>query len=168
MSEETFRWIVAGGVLIAALCIIVQAAVVIALFSVIKKVQGKANEVIERTEPIIDSVRGIVADLKPKIATVSSDVVDAAKIGKQQAERIADLVGDFSERAKLQVARIDSKVDDTVDQVQSATIAAREVFLKPVREVDGIFSGIRAAMSVYARPRKSSVDHATQDEEMFI
>ena len=168
MSEETFRWIVAGGVLIAALCIMVQAAIVIALFSVVKKVQAKTNDVIERTEPIVDSVRAIVSDLRPKIALVSSDVVDAAKIGKQQAERIADLVGDFSERAKLQVARIDSKVDDTVDQVQSATDAAREVFLKPVREVDGIFSGIRAAMSVYTRPRKSSVDHATQDEEMFI
>jgi hypothetical protein len=52
--------------------------------------------------------------------------------------------------------------------VQSATDATKEVLMKPVRELDGIFSGIRAALSVYARPGKSSVDHATQDEEMFI
>ena len=90
------------------------------------------------------------------------------KIGKQQAGRVGELIQDFSERAKIQVARIDGKVDDTVDQVQAATVAAKDVFMKPVREVDGIFSGLRAALSVYAKPRKSSVDHATQDEEMFI
>jgi len=168
MSEETFRWVVAGGVLIATLCILIQAAVVVLLFGVIKKVQAKANGVIERTEPIIDSVRSIVDDVKPKISRVTTDAVDIVKIGKEQAGRVGGLITDFSERAKLQVARIDGKVDETVDQVQSATVAAKDVLMKPVREMDGVFSGIRAAMSVYMRPRKSSVDHATQDEEMFI
>ncbi len=168
MSEETFRWVVTGGVLIATLCILVQAIVVVLLLGVIKKVQAKANSVITRTEPIIDSVRGIVDDVRPKIASISSDAVDIVKIGKDQSGRVGELVRDFSERAKIQVARIDGKVDETVDQVQSATVAAKDVLMKPVREMDGIFSGIRAALSVYARPRRSSVDHATQDEEMFI
>ncbi len=168
MSEETFRWVIAGGVGIAVLCILVQAVIVILLFGVIKKIQTKANGVIERTEPILDSVRGILADMKPKISSVSADAVDIAKIGKEQAGRIGELVQDFSQRAKVQVARIDGAVDDTVDQVQTATVATKEVLMKPVRELDGIFSGVRAALSVYARPRKSSVNHATQDEEMFI
>jgi len=168
MSEETFRWVVAGGVSIAALCIVVQAVVVVLLFGVIKKVQTKANSVIQRTEPIIDSVRGIMDDMKPKISAVSADAVDIVRIGKEQVVRIGELVQDISERAKVQVARIDGAMDDTVDQVQTATVATKEVLMKPVRELDGIFSGVRAALSVYARPRKSSVDHATQDEEMFI
>lgn len=168
MSDETFRWVVAGGVSLAALCILVQAIVAILLFTVFKKIQSKANSVIERAEPVIDSVRNIIDDAKPKISSIGSDAVDIAKIGKKQAERVSELVQDFSERTKVQVARIDGKVDETVDQVQSAAVAARDVFMKPVREVDGIFSGVRAAMSVYLRPKKSSVDHATQDEEMFI
>ncbi len=168
MSEDAFRWVISGGVAIAALCILVQAVVVVALYAVIRKVQVKLNGFLETAEPIVGSVRGIVDDVKPKIGSISSDAVDIAKIGKQQAGRVGELIQDFSERAKIQVARIDGKVDDTVDQVQAATVAAKDVLMKPVREVDGIFSGIRAAMAVYARPRKASVDHATQDEEMFI
>ena len=168
MSEELFRWVVAGGVFIAAFSLIVQAAVIFLLSQSIRKLQVKVNTIIDHTDPLILSVRSMVDDIKPKIHSVTSDAVDIVKIGKEQAERVGELVQDFSQRAKIQVARIDGVVDDTVDQVQSATLATKEVLMKPIRELDGIFSGIRAAMAVYARPGRSSVDHATQDEEMFI
>ena len=168
MSEEIFRWFVAGGVFIAALCLVVQAAVIFLLYKVIQKLQIKVSTIIDHTDPIIASVRSIVDDVKPKISSVTSDAVDIVKIGKEQAGRVGELVQDFSQRAKIQVARIDGAVDDTVDQVHTAAIATKEVLMKPVRELDGIFSSIRAALSVYARPSRSSVDHATQDEEMFI
>ena len=35
-------------------------------------------------------------------------------------------------------------------------------------EVNGVVSGLRAAFSTLARGNRASVDHATQDEEMFI
>lgn len=168
MSEEIFRWFVASGVFIAAFCLAVQAAVIFLLYKSIQKLQVKVNTIIDHTDPIIMSVRSIVDEVKPKINSVTSDAVDIFKIGKEQAGRVGELVQDFSQRAKIQVARIDGAVDDTVDQVHTATIATKEVLMKPVRELDGIFSGIRAALSVYARPGRSSVDHATQDEEMFI
>jgi hypothetical protein len=41
--------------------------------------------------------------------------------------------------------------------------------LRPVREVNGIAAGISAAVSTLVKgQRKSSVDAATQDEELFI
>jgi hypothetical protein len=41
--------------------------------------------------------------------------------------------------------------------------------MRPVREVNGIAAGISAAVSTLVRGQhKSSVDSATQDEEMFI
>ncbi len=168
MSEETFRWIVAIGIVVSTVCVIAMASVVLLLLVLAKKAQQKTKAIMVRTEPIIGSVRGIMEDLKPKIARVSTDAEDIVKITKQQVERVGELIKDFSDRAKVQVARIDGAVDETVDQVQTARTAATEALMKPVREVDGFFSGVRAAMNVYLRPRKSSVDHATQDEEMFI
>ncbi len=67
-----------------------------------------------------------------------------------------------------QVARIDGAVDQTVDQVQQAGDAVKHAILKPVKQMDGLVHGIRAAISVVAQGRRESVDHATQDEEMFI
>jgi hypothetical protein len=41
--------------------------------------------------------------------------------------------------------------------------------MKPVREVNGLAAGISAAVSTLMHhQRRSSVDSATQDEEMFI
>ncbi len=168
MSEETFRIVVSSGVFIAALCLMIQAVVVFLVYKTFKISQIRVNGLIDKAEPILETIRGVMQDVRPKIDAVTTDAVDIVRIGKEQVSRIGDLVQDFSERAKIQVARIDGAVDHTVDQVQSATDATKEVLMKPVRELDGIFSGIRAALSVYARPGKSSVDHATQDEEMFI
>jgi len=45
----------------------------------------------------------------------------------------------------------------------------KRAVMRPVREANGIAAGISAAVSTLVkRPRKSSVDSATQDEEMFI
>ena len=81
---------------------------------------------------------------------------------------MGELLKDVSDRAKAQVARIDGAVEQTVGTVQHAGESAIETVLKPVREVNGVLAGIKTAISVYSHGRRQSVDHATQDEEMFI
>jgi hypothetical protein len=39
---------------------------------------------------------------------------------------------------------------------------------KPVREASAVLAGVRAAVSTLANGRRPTVDHITQDEEMFI
>ncbi|MDQ6704814.1 MAG: hypothetical protein M3Z85_02485 [Acidobacteriota bacterium] len=186
MSDDVFRWIVAIGVSLAVLSIIVQAIVVLVLYGVVKKTLAKVMPVIERTGPIIDSVRGIVDDAKPKIAAISTsarDLVaevkpkiasisgDAAAISttvREQTQKAGTFLDDFTVRAKAKVARVDNAVDDTVDQVQQASGEVKKAIMKPVREVNGVLSGIKAALGVYTKTNRASVDHATQDEEMFI
>jgi hypothetical protein len=168
MSDETFRWVVTVAVILAAASAILQAVVVLGVVAEVKKFQVRIQALIDRAEPILDSSRKILDETGPKISSITTDAVDIAKITKEQSERIGELIKDFSERAKIQVARIDGTVDHTIGQVQAATDTVKDVVLRPVREVDGLLSGIRTAVSVYARGRRESVDHATQDEEMFI
>jgi hypothetical protein len=59
-------------------------------------------------------------------------------------------------------------VVQTIGSVQHAGESVRDTVLKPVREVNGVLAGIKTAISVYSHGRRQSVDHATQDEEMFI
>jgi hypothetical protein len=40
--------------------------------------------------------------------------------------------------------------------------------MRPAREVNGLAAGVSAVISTLVRGRKSPVDAATQDEEMFI
>jgi hypothetical protein len=104
----------------------------------------------------------------PKISEIAADAVEISKSAREQVNRVGELLTDFSVRAKAQVARIDGAVEQTVGNVQQAGESAIGAVLKPVREVNGVLAGIKTAISVYSKGTKQSVDHATQDEEMFI
>ena len=105
---------------------------------------------------------------RPKIRDMVEKASEMAASAREQVARLDALVTETTERARLQVERIDGLVGDTVDRVQETTAAVQTTILKPVREVNGVVSGLRAAISVLARGNRASVDHATQDEEMFI
>ena len=90
-------------------------------------------------------------------------------VGKQQVEQIGASLQNAADIAKTRLEKIDTAVDNTVEQVEDVGAAMKKAVMRPVREVNGLAAGISAAVSTLVRvQRKYSVDHATQDEEMFI
>lgn len=129
----------------------------------------KVDSLIDKAEPIMDTMKATSIDLAPKLKIISSDAVEITKTAKEQVERMGEMLTEFSHAAKVQVAKIDGAVESTVGSVQHAGESVKDAVLKPVREVNGVLAGIRTAISVYSgHNRRQSVDHATQDEEMFI
>ena len=115
------------------------------------------------------TVNRILEDTRPRIAEISAEATEIAKKGHQQVERLGDLLTDASERARTRLEQIDHTVENTVEQVEQVGESMKRAVLRPVKEVNGIAAGISAAVSTLVKkPRKSSVDSATQDEEMFI
>ena len=199
MTEEVFRIVVSGGVLLAALAFVVQAFVVIAAYRTIRKTQesvspflDQAAPVIRKIEPVVDrigpllekaapafekagvalekmgpiadnvsttlaSVNRILVEVRPRVAEVSSDIAATVRAGRGHVERLGDLLD-----------QIDQAVAGTVEQVQHVGETVKHAMMRPVREVNGIAAGISAAVSTLVKGRKSSVDAATQDEELFI
>jgi hypothetical protein len=168
MSDDNFRWIIAAAVGLAALSIVVQAIVVLVLFRSVKRTEAKVMSLTTKVEPVIDTVRRLIEENGPRFSAISTEAVEIVMMAKEQVNRVGEFLKDFTDRAKAQIARIDGAVDETVDQVQHAGTAVKSAVLKPVREVNGLWSGLRTAVSVYTQGRRASVDHATQDEEMFI
>jgi phage-related protein len=176
MSEETFRIIVTVAVLLACIAFLVQAGVAVALFLAIRKTQRKVSPIIDKVSPIIDkvdpiveTVGKIVEDARPQIAEIGREAVEIAKNARKQVERVGDVLNDASERAKERLEQIDRSVDSTIEHLEHAGGSVKRAMMKPVREINGIAAGISAAVSTLAHSqRKSSVDHATLDEEMFI
>jgi len=168
MSEETFRWVITAGVGLTALSMVVAAILAQTVASGLRKLQVRVQATIDRAEPILDTTRRVLDDTAPKFARVTTDAAEVVRLSREQTERLGELIKDFSERAKVQVARIDGTIDHSLEQFEMATEAVKGAVLRPVREFNGIFSGIKTAVTVYATGRRASVDHATQDEEMFI
>jgi hypothetical protein len=175
MSEETFRWVITGGVAIAALCILVMAVVLVLLYTIVGKLQIRIEGIASSVKPIIDNVRVLTRENSPKISSIASRAVeiaanakDISDVAKDQAHRYAELGRDFADRAKAQIARVDAVMDDTVEQVHNAGDNVKEAVLKPVREANAVFAGVKAAFFNLASGRRPTVDRVTQDEEMFI
>jgi methyl-accepting chemotaxis protein len=168
MPDEVFRWLIAIGVFLALTAFVVQTVLVLAMFRVLQGMQAKLMPVVEALTPLVATVRRLVDENAPKFSQMATEANEITKTLRVQADRLGEVVKDASERARAQVARIDGAVDETVEQVQHASEAVKHVLLKPAKQMDGIMHGIRAALSVVSQGRRESVDHATQDEEMFI
>lgn len=168
MSDDTFKWVIAGGVALAALCFLAQAITAFVLLHTVHTLKNRVESLAERTEPILDMVKSTSIELIPRIRTISADAVEITKTAREQVNRIGEMLTELSQQAKAQVAKIDGAVESTVGSVQQAGESVKDAVLKPVREVNGVLAGIKTAISVYSHGRRQSVDHATQDEEMFI
>ena len=175
MSEETFRWAVAGGVAVSALCFLVLAIAGIAVARVVLRLHKRLNDITDSAVPLIDTVRRVAVENGPKISVITSRVVEIAgnakeisEVAKDQAHRFGEVGRDIADRAKAQAARVDAAVDHTIDNVQHAGENMRTAVVKPVREATAVLAGVRAAVIAYANGKRINIEHVTQDEEMFI
>jgi uncharacterized protein YoxC len=126
----------------------------------IEAVAGKAGN-------LVTSVNRIVDDTRPRVAELSDEAVAIVKTGRDQVERVGELLQDAAGRTRQRLDQIDRSVDSTIHQVEQVGESVKRVVMRPVREVNGVAAGISAAMSALGR-KKAPVDTATQDEEMFI
>jgi hypothetical protein len=131
-------------------------------------VMDQAGPAIQKAQALLAAANRIVEDSRPRIASISEEAVRMARTGREQVERMGEVLHDAGDRARERLAQIDQSVASTVEQVEQAGDSVKRAVMKPVREVNGLAAGISAVVSTLVRGRKSSVDSATQDEEMFI
>ena len=176
MPEDVFRWVVAAGVLLACLASVWQAVILAGILragreaqKAGKEAQTKLGPLVDRFDAILTTSSRILEENRPGIAGITAETLVIAKAARQQVERIGELIDDTSVRAKARVAQIDETLGRTVEQVDHAGEAVKSAVMKPVKEVNGIVAGVKAALNTYAQGgHRNSPEHATQDEEMFI
>ena len=129
----------------------------------------KIGPVLARAEQVLASAGRVIEDSRPKISEVSSQVVEIAKSGREQVDRLGTLLHDAGDRARERLEQIDRSVEATVGQVEEVGGTVKRAVMRPVLAVNGVAAGISAAVStLFKGSRKPSGESATQDEEMFI
>ena len=143
----------------------------------------KAGPALERIGPMADkfgvladrasamaaSAARLIDDARPRIAQISSETATLVRSGREQVQHIGEVLHDATDRARTRLDQIENAVDNTVEQVEHVSGAMKRAMLRPVKEVNGLARGISAVVATLVHgQRRSSVDEATQDEEMFI
>ena len=176
MDQQTLLTIFVG---LAALAMFIQAVMLVGLLLVARKLQekvmpllGPAQGILESSKRMIDKVEGHVDRISTsveshieKIGNSSSAILDTTK---QQLVKVDGLLSDATTRAKSQMDRAEMVLDDTMSRVHQTVSTVQSGVLRPVREVQGLFAGVKGALSYLSKSGRATVDHATSDEEMFI
>jgi hypothetical protein len=93
----------------------------------------------------------------------------AQETAQTQLTRIDQLLTEVTDRARLEIIRVDELVADTVHRVEQTTEFIQKSVVRPVKETEAVVHGIFAAVQVLLRRGGfRTPERATQDEEMFI
>lgn len=168
MDDHTLLILLTIFVFVAAVALLIQACMLVGLLLVARRLQEKVMPLIPQVEGILGVVKRTAERVEKhieQIGTTSNAILD---VTKQQLARVDELLGDATTRAKVQMERAEMVLDDTMTRVQETVSYVQSGVLRPVREVYGVLAGIRTALAHLGRSGRSTVDHATSDEEMFI
>ena len=81
---------------------------------------------------------------------------------------VEEVVSDATSRAKVQMDRVELVLDDTLSRAHETVALLHSGIMRPLREINGVTAGLRAALQFLSRGNRPSVAQATSDEEMFI
>jgi hypothetical protein len=168
MDDHTLLILLIIFVALAAIAMLIQAGTLLGLFLVARKLQEKLTPLIPEIEGVVGVTRRTVERVEKhveKIGVTSGAILD---VTKQQLTKVDELLTDATIRAKVQMERAEMVLDDTMTRVQRTVSFVQAGVVRPVSEVYGVWAGIRTALAHLGRTRRSTVDHATSDEEMFI
>lgn len=166
--DETLLIILAVFVFISAIALCIQAGLLFAVYKATRNMEEKAMPLIPKLDALVESSRAAVEESRTQIHEISvrtSEVLDSTR---KQLARVDEVMEDAAARAKVQMDRAELVLDDAMNRTQETVAVVHRSIMKPLREVQGVTAGIRAALSFLSRRGSDGPVHATADEEMFI
>ncbi len=168
MDEHTLLVIMSVFVAVAAIALVFQAAMLFGIFKAARAMEQKTADLAPKVEALVDSSRTAVDDSRRQIVEITTRASDILDIAKKQMDRVDDMLADAAIRTSRQLDRAELVLDDAMDRAQETISAVHGGVMKPIREINGVAAGLRAALQFLMRGGRPSPDQATVDEEMFI
>jgi len=175
MNTDVLLGVMTLFVIVAAVALCIQAGLLFGIYKATKTLQEQTmaimpqvRSILTKSEETLEQSRKHIVEITAKVSEMTSKASDMMDIGRAQLVKLDAVISDASTRAKVQIERAEMVVDDTVSRVHHSVTAVHNGILKPVREVQGVAAGVKAAVQHFVRGNRPSVAQATQDDEMFI
>jgi hypothetical protein len=167
MDQHT-QWIMVAAMAVAAVAIVLQAGVMIAMYRTSRALRDQVSALIARIEPMTESGQRLLEETRTRVAEITAQASELMAISRKQLTRVDEVLAEAAARTRAQMDRIEMVLDDTVNRFQETTTLLQNGILKPLRQVSALVIGVRAALSFLLGARRTTVEQATHDEEMFI
>lgn len=126
------------------------------------------DELSRNVEPVLRATRELLVEGREKLSVFSANLNEISHLTKNQVTRLDGFVKDASDRAQLQIIRLDQLVSDTITRLETTSEAIQRGVVGPLREIAAIVAGVRTTLDFLFHRNRRTPERATQDEELFI
>lgn len=168
MDPNMLLWVMTAFVIISAVALIVQMAVMVGMYKATRAAQSRISLMVPKVENLVDTSQKAIEQGRIQIQELTgktNEILDSAKL---QMQRVDGLMGDVTLRARTQLDKAEFVIDDTLSKAHQTVGLVHSGVLRPLREIQGIAVGVKTALNFLSKGNRPSVAQATQDEEMFI
>jgi len=159
---------------VTTIAVAVQAGILVALYLAVRKsterMEALATEVKIKALPAMETVQGMLVELRPKIEVLTTNAAESSDLVRNQLARIDATVSDALDRARLQVIRADELLNRTMDRVEETSEVVHKTVLSPLRQVNGLMAAISTGVDVLLGQKRRHPRNGAgvPQDEMFI
>jgi hypothetical protein len=162
-------------IVIAALAIVIQMAILLAMFLQLKtsilEFTRIANDMQGRVDPILTRINRILEDSEGRLSSVMGDAAEITRLARGQAQKMDRIFTETIERLRIQVIRADQILTGALEVVDEAGTKFRNTLWGPIRQASAVMKGIKVGLDILRNQqerRPASEATAEEDEELFI
>ncbi len=165
---------VAVFVCVAAAAILLQAAILVAMFLQMRRATERMErftaDLESRLTPILTRVQILLEDTQPKITEMVADAAHVVYLARAQAQKVDRVFTEASDRLRGQLVRADRIVTGALEAVEDAGSKFSNNVWRPVRQVSALMQGIKVGIDLLRsrRGRRRPEEPLEQEEELFI
>lgn len=159
---------------LTAVAVVLQAAVLTAICLQLRRTNVRIEDLRQRYGDRLDSLLNRADDILKTLQTnshlISADLAAITQSARDQAQKFDRLTDEFTDRARLQIIRLDELIAQALRAIEEAGSSLNRSLTAPVREAAAVIQGVKTALDYLAhrqRPAKSG-ERTSAGEQMFI
>lgn len=168
MDQTTLLTVMTAFVAIAMLALLVQMAVMIGIYKATRSAEQRISAMLPQVEQLIQVSHKTIEQGRLQLLDVTGKTSEILTLAHTQVSRVDEVMADATHRARVQLERAELIIEDTLSRAQQTIGLFHSGVMRPLREIQGITAGVKAAIQFLSKGTRSNVNQITHDEEMFI
>jgi methyl-accepting chemotaxis protein len=161
-------------IVVAAVAIVIQSAIITALFLQMKRLSERlerfTGDLEARLTPILSRVQVLLEETQPRISEMVADAAHVVYLARAQAQKVDRVFTEASDRLRGQLARADRILTGALEAVEDAGTKFTHSVWRPMHKVSALVQGIKVGIDLLRsrRGNRRPEEALEQEEELFI
>jgi len=167
-NQTIFLALIAVFVAVSAAALIFQAAMLYGTYKASRELRDRIVPLTVKVDALVETSHKTIEEARIKMGEIATRTNQILDVARQQMEAVSEVLEDASLRTRRQLQNAEVVVEDALARAQETVELVHKGILTPIRGINGVAAGVRAALIFLMRGTRPSPDQVTVDEEMFI